>query len=572
MYLRVSAIPLVLLVSVELASLCSQVASQTSSAETPTIKASARLVLVDVVVRSHKGEPMGGLPASDFKIFEDGVPQIISSLEEHKAGTIEQTKLPPMPPNVFTNFPTAKVTDALDVLLVDCLNSEPRDEASLRQNLLKYLKAVRPGTRIALFTLGSRLRMVYGFTTDLSGLAIALGDKKSGAVPQFSPFFMTAFQKDAEKSIAAVMAMNQASPEAIDALKQFQADETSRLEQSRAAITLQALQQLCRYLSRIPGRKNLIWFADSFPINYLPGPASRPSQSLNDDQETAAMLSDNQVAVYPVSTQGLLVDSQYDSGTFQPDSMQAQSRERNLNQVAMQSLADETGGEAFVNTNGFSDAINKVLRDGSQYYTLAYRPSNGSMHGEYRRIKVVVNDCHCDLEYRRGYYAQQSGVSTTGEGEKSRDPLIPLMAFGMPDFDQIIYKISVAPKDDSPAAPQQPEDSKDTKSSLRRYAVDFAIATGDLQFQTTADGVRHGSIGVAMIVYSRQGEPLKVASRRANLSISPDVFKEFQKAGLQVHGEIEIPLGESYLRTGVYDYEAGTIGTLGVPVSISAQK
>jgi hypothetical protein len=50
------------------------------------------------------------------------------------------------------------------------------------------------------------------------------------------------------------------------------------------------------------------------------------------------------------------------------------------------------------------------------------------------------------------------------------------------------------------------------------------------------------------------------------------VFKEFQKAGLQVHGEIEIPQGESYLRTGVYDYHAGTAGTLGVPVSISVKK
>ena len=58
----------------------------------------------------------------------------------------------------------------------------------------------------------------------------------------------------------------------------------------------------------------------------------------------------------------------------------------------MQSLANETGGEAFVNTNGFSDALNKVIREGSQYFTLAYRPSNGSMHGEYRTIKVVVND------------------------------------------------------------------------------------------------------------------------------------------------------------------------------------
>ena len=569
--MRVLTVPLILLATVGLRSSRSQTASQASNAETPTIRASVRLVLVDVVVRNHKGEPIGSLPASDFKILEDGVPQAINSFEEHKAGTIEQTKLPPLPPNVFTNLPTVKAADGLDILLVDCLNSEARDQASLRLNMLKYLNALSPGTRIALFTLGSRLRMVYGFTTDLSGLALAIGDEKSGVVPKFSPFFMTAFQKDTEKSIAALMATNQTSPEAIDALKQFQADEMSRLGQSRATITLQALQQLCRYLSQVPGRKNLIWFADSFPINYLPGPNPRAARNLNDDQATAALLSDNQVAVYPVSTQGLLVDSQYDSGTFQPDSMQEQNRERSMNQIAMQNLANETGGEAFFNTNGFSEALNKVIRDSSEYYTLAYRPSNESTHGEYRMIKVAVKDCHCNLEYRRGYYARQSVFSPMGEG-KSQEPLVPLMAFGMPDFDQILYKISVVPKDDPPAVAHQPENSKDTESSLRRYAVDFAIATDDLRFQTTADGVRHGSIGVAIIVYSRQGQPLRVASRRAEVSIRPDDFKNFQKTGLRIHSEIEIPLGESHLRTGVYDYDAGTTGTLGVPVSISAQK
>jgi hypothetical protein len=281
------------------------------------------------------------------------------------------------------------------------------------------------------------------------------------------------------------------------------------------------------------------------------------------------MLAENQIAVYPVSTQGLLVDSQYDAGTFDPDSMAEQSQQRSTNQIRMQSLADKTGGEAFFNTNGFSEALNKVIRNTSEYYTIAYRPSNGAMHGEYRRIKVVVNDCHCDLEYRRGYYARQA--LTRGEA-KPHEPLLPLMAFGMPDFDQIVYKISVAPKNEPSAVAPGPENNKAVNGSLRKYAIDFAIATQNLRFHTTADGVRHGSIGVAIIVYNRQGEPLKVASRRVDVSIPPDVFKEFQKVGVQVHGEVEIPLGESYLRTGVYDYDSGTVGTLGLPVSVSAQK
>lgn len=559
----------VLLLLIALADVSGRLSSQTPSpapdVTTPTIKVSTRLVLVDVVVRDRKGEPISGLPASNFKILEAGVPQTIRSFEEHQGMAFVQNKLPAMPSNVFTNIPSVKAPDGLDVLLIDSLNTEPRDQASLRQNLLKYLKGITPGSQIAVFTLGSQLRLVHGFTTDTSGLALAIDDKKSGVVPESSRHYTTAFQKDTEKELVEMMTRNQTSPVGIDALMQFQADETGRLQQSRSAITLQALQELCRYLSQVPGRKNLIWFADSFPINYLPDPNQSLRRNLA-DQETAAMLTADQVAVYPVSTRGLLVDSQYDTGTFNPDSMQEQNQERSTQEIAMQTLADQTGGKAFFNTNGFSDALNKVIRDGSKYYTIAYKPMNESMHGEYRTIKVEVNNCRCRLAYRRGYYAREP-VSI--EGDNSLDPLVPLMEFGMPDFDQITYKISVGPQRDTSKGPAERVNGTENKAPLRRYAVDFSIATNDLRFQATADGVRHAKIRMMLIVYSRRGQPLQVASRIIDVALSPDDFKDSQQAGLRMHGEVEFPVGESHLRTGVYDYATGTVGTLTIPVSIT---
>jgi VWFA-related protein len=557
-----------LLLVIALADISGRLHSQTPApppaVTTPTIKVSTRLVVVDVIVSNRKGEPINGLPVSQFKISEGGVPQKIRSFEEHQGMAIVQNKLPAMPSNVFTNIPSVKAPDGLDVLLIDSLNTEPRDQASLRQNLLKYLKGIAPGSQIAVFTLGSRLRLVHGFTTDVSGLALAIGDKKSGTVPESSRLYTTAFQKDTEKELVEMMTRNQTSPVGIDALMQFQTDETGRIQQSRTAVTLQALQQLCRYLSQVPGRKNLIWFADSFPISYLPDPNQSLRRNLA-DQETAAMLTADQVAVYPVSTQGLIVDSQYDTGTFNPDSMQQQNQERSTQEIAMQTLADQTGGKAFFNTNGFSDALNKVLRDGSKYYTIAYKPMNESMHGEYRTIKVEVNNCRCRLAYRRGYYAREP-ISV--EGEKAQDPLVPLIAFGMPDFDQITYKISVAPQKDTSESPQRVS-STENKAPLRRCAVDFSITTNDLRFQATADGIRHAKIRIMLIVYSRRGQPLQVASRIIDVAISPDDFKDSQQAGLRIHGEVEFPVGESHLRTGVYDYATGSVGTLTVPVSIT---
>ena len=125
---------------------------------------------MDVVVTNGKGEPPPGLRKKDFQILEDGTPHTISVFEEHKGVPPTQVKLPPMPPNVFTNYPTAESADSVNLLLLDALNTEPKNQIYVREQMIKYLRNVQPGTCLAIFTLGSRLRMVKEFTTDSSGL------------------------------------------------------------------------------------------------------------------------------------------------------------------------------------------------------------------------------------------------------------------------------------------------------------------------------------------------------------------------------------------------------------------
>ncbi len=53
-------------------------------------------------------------------------------------------------------------------------------------------------------------------------------------------------------------------------VRQMDAQQQSYQLQQRAQFTLDAMSQIARYLSGIPGRKNLIWLSGSFPINILP--------------------------------------------------------------------------------------------------------------------------------------------------------------------------------------------------------------------------------------------------------------------------------------------------------------
>jgi len=130
-------------------------------------KANARTVVVDVVVTDRKGKPIERLPKEDFLIEENGKPQQITSFEEHTGGQPVEANLPALPPNVFTNIPRVKPTDAVTVLLLDGLNTELQNQSFVRAQMLRYLGTLQPGRRVAIFALGARLSFIQGFTTTL---------------------------------------------------------------------------------------------------------------------------------------------------------------------------------------------------------------------------------------------------------------------------------------------------------------------------------------------------------------------------------------------------------------------
>jgi hypothetical protein len=129
-----------------------------------TLRAGTQLVVVDVVVTDKNQKPIHGLKASDFTLTEENTPQTIKHFEEHTALTpADATKfpaLPKFPPGIFTNYTPAPVNGAVNLLLLDALNTPVRDQAYVRQQLLAYLNATPPGTRIAIFGLATQLTIL----------------------------------------------------------------------------------------------------------------------------------------------------------------------------------------------------------------------------------------------------------------------------------------------------------------------------------------------------------------------------------------------------------------------------
>ena len=374
---------------------------------TPTIRATARLVVVDVAVTDAHGDPVKGLKQGDFRLSERKSPQTIRSFEEHTGGSVvaAPAAAPKLQPGVFTNAGIAATGSTVDVLLLDAINTPMMDQSFVRGQLLQYLQSAKPGSQIAIFGLTTRLVMLLqGFTSDTSALRRAVERNN----PQASS---TLAEKVGGKGdvvadqLSGVKAQLSVSPEMVQALMDFDMTEKNVDQNLSAGYTLHGLNQLARHLAGIPGRKNLMWFSASFPLSILPhaaigsNPFAGSATWEAEYRETVDLLARSRVAVYPIDARGLLPSTTLQASNSGDVITGRSSRglvraERTFSdgmfesQNTMLEMAEDTGGKAIVNTNGLAQAVEKVVDAGSNYYTLSYTPTDTNAHGEYRRIRV----------------------------------------------------------------------------------------------------------------------------------------------------------------------------------------
>jgi len=593
-------------------------AAQETAADTgTTLQVTSRAVLIDVMVTDKDGKPVKGLTKDSFRVYEQGKPQTIAYFEEHRGLTPEKQRsiaMPQLPEDVFSNYSPIGTPPAVNILLLDALNTPMTDQMYLRQAAEHYLKTLKPGSRLAIFTLGLKLRFVEGFSDDPALLATAMGYRKNDK-PEPAVLMQSQEENVAQDTVVGLMnqmmgagpgAITSAGPAAmIQSFQQFMGETKYAQTADREYRTTQALQQLSIYLSAFPGRKNLIWMSGAVPLDLFGVTDMRFDDTI---PKTVNLLAAARVAVYPVDVRGswtpglTTAENRVDQTVRTPQQMigpavgfppaatdpstinqgqdsstvasgvlthqlQAESSSNNSSNAGMDMVAEQTGGKAFYNMNDLSTILDRVVSSSSDFYTISYTPSDTDMNGAFRKIGVRVEG-KFNLSYRRGYYARENGEPGAAQEAQSRaiqhaiqtgaDPLGPFMDFGLPHTEQILFTERVVPE-------QQPSEPN---AKGERYAVDFLVSLDDLNLKQDADGTRKGTLALALIVYDKYGQ---IASRREHLvalNIKPEMWEAYQKnGGLQLHADVDVPNGQYWLRTGVYDAVNRKVGTMEVPFS-----
>jgi VWFA-related protein len=565
---------------------------------TATLKLNSRTVLVDVVVTDKSDHPVPGLTKDDFQVSEDGKPQTISFFEQRFSAKPEETApAPPLPPNTFTNVPTVTPNDSVNVLLMDALNTAEGDQMYVHKEMVKYLSTLPPRIRIAIFLLSEKLRIVQGFTQDSTVLRAAIA--RLAANPNASALLPTVESTNASNSAYNMIEQTAVEngyggvPDAdlsamASALQQFQQQERGFENTQRLMLTLESLQQIARYLAGVPGRKNLIWFVGRMP-RCLPAVTSESSSLTAGGcpypdvlKKTVDMLAEARVSIYPIDARGLTANSVYSAenpyltgaptdnqGVIQShsNSLNSDLKENESNKTGMDELAEATGGKAHYG-NDFQGYLNADIENGSRFYTLAYVPTNHTEVGKERKIEIKTVSGNYKLAYRRSYFEDTPKQARAAESAPATDPLRPMMDRGMPDFTELRYRLTVVPAAAQPAAgAPHAGDNAALAAPFTRFTVAFRLATEGLTLTEGPDGVRHGSIEVALVAYSQAGKPLNWEARSIGLSVKPEQYAAAQAGGIPFHFDIDAPPGDVYLRTGIYDLTSSRAGTLEIPMS-----
>ncbi len=509
----------------------------------PAISVSTRLVEVGVIARDKNG-PVADLTKDDFVVLDRGKTQKISVFSVESSESTAQPRQS-LPQNTFSDVPQygASTLRSITIVLLDNLNTlygseagnyettpywmEDHALANAKTHLIEFIKQLSPQDRVAIYGLRDSLQVLCDFTSDRGQLLAIL--KKYDTTSKTS--------REMAEPGAAHTPMG---PEVDDLMNAEAVRLAGLANQERAQTTIAALVSIAAHVANIPGRKNLVWLTGNLPFS---GAAM------------ARVLSPARIAAYPVDARGLLArepfQSKQDGIDFDKvlrngDSMPAQSLQP-IGNDTMQKLADETGGEAFINTNDITGAIRRAVEDSAVTYTLGFYIDRNSIDGKLHELKVETKRKGLTIRYPKSYFAFEGAPPTKDQNWKTVVTAV-----------QSPIESSVIPLQAKVDRVNQP-----LPNSLRLLC---SIDIHNLRLVQSGD-LHKGAVSVYVIQQDGAGKVLSQWTKTYDLQLSEKQYAALLKSGMPFGQDVQSKAGLTTLRVLVEDPATAEIGSLIIPLS-----
>ncbi|PYT66192.1 MAG: VWA domain-containing protein [Acidobacteria bacterium] len=507
------------------------------------IRVTTELVLVNVVARDKKGNLIRDLKKEDFTLLEDGKKQEISAFDFENvdqpltAAAAEATVSGTAVAGAVLRAgkKAAPSLDARDRRLMlfffdfSAMGPEQIDRAVDAAKSFVSTK-MQPADLVALVSLATNLRVDLDFTDDKAKLLAALSAYTSGEGQGFDNDATGSAEGTAETGGS------------------FTADDTDYNTFS-ADRKLLALQSIMQSLGKLSQKKSLIYFSNGI------------SQSGTDNQSalraaTAAAVKAN-VSIYAMDLRGLQafppggeaqVASLHGQSAYSGQSVLNDVNNNLSSQETLATLASDTGGKSFFDSNDFSGVFTRVQKDTSAYYVLGFTSSNPIKDGRYRHVKVQVNRADLKLDYRSGYYADRDfeHLNKADREQQLEDEL----AAQLSQVDVPLY---------AGAAYFRQDDSH------YHLAVSLVIPGSQIPFVTEKD---KDNATIDIIGQVLEGGKFPVGRLRDTVKLTVESTQQVRRKNVQYNTGFVLAPGSYHLKFVVRENQTGRMGAFEMDVQV----
>jgi VWFA-related protein len=569
-----------------------------ASAPQFTLRATTRLVDVNVTAFDKKGNPVTNLKPEDFVILDNGVKQQIrffSQASEATAAAASPSQSAANAAPVYSNLPDtesmgeqASVTPSkasVTILMIDTANVAFGDLSNARNEMLRFLKSLPASEQVGIYVMGR-----HGFTvlqepqTDHAALAVALAKWMPNARD------LAQAQEEEERNrqsmdyvrhVSDLFSVNGNTPSGEFEMFNPPDPQLQSLGDSPELDALVALQGVARRLAAISGHKSLVWVASD---NVLADFSEKEPNNEKGDKNLGPLtlhvretLNDANVSLYPLDVSQLeaggvgaslaganvelnpVTNPLTDMASLPPgeqqDAQEALARsQRNTDpgrltssmqqdahpiQGEFRDLATATGGHALRRAGDIAAELNSIVADGRATYLVSFTPGT-QPDDAYHRLTVEVQGRNgIALRYRTGYFYAKEPATM-----KER-------------FQQAVWQPGDINEIAITATPQ-----RDAQGRLLRLSVAEAGLALEKEGDRWSD-----KLDIFLVERDDADWHAKVSGVVEVLRMLPATYEETMRDGLTFNERIPSLPAAGVVRVVIVDENSGRMGTITVQPS-----
>lgn len=571
--------------SVLLCALCAALGALPAplAAQQETFEGATEVIEVQVPVNvvDRNGEPVRGLTAEDFAVFDQGDRQELTGFEVIDLDVLEPATATKSAVDDLVPAPARRHF----FLLFDLTFATPASVIKARRAAREFvLEELHPTdlAAVATFSMDVGPRLIVTFTPDRAQLARAIDTLGAPRLlQQEAAVDPLRFMIESPSRAAMSSTFNEGTGptdtlasgvrEAVQAYLNVIGDEIERAEKSyrrgRVASWMSALGDMAKMLGSVEGRKHVVLFSEGFDGRLMLGRGPDPyDEEAQEDQlalqtgqhwmvdsddiygntalqnHVTRMMEEFRRAdclIQAVDISGLGTDSAEDR------------RASSTGQDALFYMANETGGTLFENANDLGHELDEVLERSSVTYLLSFSPDDLKPDGTYHRLKVrLTKDLPrgTDVSHRSGYYAPRP-FKELHPLEKS---LITSDAIASAaPRDSLDLNVLVAP----------------FRANEERAYVPVII---EVDGEKLLAGLEEDKLSAEIYAYvsDHEGQMKDFFTQVVSLDVSGDARDALRRTGLKYYGHMDLDAGRYLVRVLVRNPDTGRTGVRSVRLDV----